>query len=91
MNYNKENLDATVGGGWNKYDGRHFGKVIWADLMSTQTIDGVNLENAKDYEWYRGTGVKTDFNIYAKVNYALSDVFSIYGDIQYRHIDYTRD
>ena len=27
---NKQGLQASLGGGWNKYDGDHFGKVIWA-------------------------------------------------------------
>ena len=26
---NKKGLEAVFGGGWNKYDGDHFGKVIW--------------------------------------------------------------
>ena len=26
---NKDNLEATIGGGWNRYDGDHFGRVIW--------------------------------------------------------------
>ena len=26
---NKKNLEAAIGGGWNKYDGDHFGRVTW--------------------------------------------------------------
>ena len=30
INYdNKKDLKATLGAGWNRYDGQHFGKVIW--------------------------------------------------------------
>lgn len=30
INYdNKKDLKATLGAGWNRYDGEHFGKVIW--------------------------------------------------------------
>ena len=35
------------------------------------------------------TGVKEDYNIYGKLNYQVNDQISIYGDIQYRGIDYT--
>ena len=41
-----------------------------------------------NYEWYRNRGIKTDFNIYGKVNYKLSNKLSIYADLQYRKIDY---
>ena len=30
VQYKKQNDDITFGGSWTKYDGEHFGKVIWA-------------------------------------------------------------
>jgi iron complex outermembrane receptor protein len=32
-NYKSEKLDVILGGGYNKYEGSHFGKVIWARLL----------------------------------------------------------
>jgi iron complex outermembrane receptor protein len=78
VSYQKDGIDASIGGGWNRYDGRHYGKVIWAQYLG---------DNAKDFEWYRGTGIKTDYNAYSKVNVALFDkVANVYADIQLRHI-----
>ena len=34
---------------------------------------------------------KTDYNIYGKVNYYLTNKLNVYGDMQYRHIDYEMD
>ncbi|MBN1768071.1 MAG: TonB-dependent receptor [Prolixibacteraceae bacterium] len=80
LNYDKNRSDFTLGGGWNRYDGRHFGNVIWAEYATN---------HEKDYEWYRNTGQKTDFNVYAKYNYALTPAFNLYADVQYRNIQYT--
>jgi len=82
LNYKHNRSDLTIGGAWNKYDGRHFGKVIWARFMS----DGM-----KDHEWYRGTGIKTDFNVFGKYNYLLTDGLSLYLDMQFRRIEHTID
>jgi iron complex outermembrane receptor protein len=53
------------------------------------------VANAVDFdtnhEWYRGTGLKKDFNVFGKYNYQLSDKISLYADLQYRHIDYDID
>lgn len=79
LNYKKENGDFTLGGGWNTYDGDHYGKVIWA-----QYLGDVDTDN----EWYRGNGLKKDFNIYGKVNCRLTEDLNFFADLQYRHIDY---
>ena len=77
--YNKGNHSLTVGGGANIYDGRHFGRVIWA-----KTAGDSNL----DYEWYRGTGLKKDDNIYSRYNLQLTEKLNASADLQYRYINY---
>jgi iron complex outermembrane recepter protein len=74
-----EMLKITVGGAWNQYYGRHYGKVIWAEYAS----NGDNNTN-----WYSATGLKDDFNIFAKVTYTVFKKFNLYGDLQYRNIYY---
>lgn len=80
VNYEEGKSTITLGGGYNIYDGRHFGKVIWAQYMG---------ENEKDHEWYHGTGLKKDFNIYGKYNLQISNSLSLFADLQYRTINYT--
>ncbi len=82
MNYKEGRSDLTVGGAWNKYDGDHFGKVIWARYMS----DGM-----KGHKWYDNNGVKWDFNVFAKYNFLLADGLNIYLDLQYRNIVHSID
>ena len=79
LNYRKEKSDLTIGGGWNNYDGKHFGKVIWAEYYGNTDMN---------HDWYRGTGVKEDYNIYTRYNYQLVENLNLYADLQYRHINY---
>jgi iron complex outermembrane receptor protein len=79
LHYEKNESSLTFGGGYNTYDGHHYGNVIWAARYSN---------NEKDHEWYRGKGKKDDFNIYGKYLYQLSGSVSLYADLQYRNIDY---
>ncbi len=76
-NGNKSKLN--IGGGGNIYDGDHFGRIIWAKYA-----DGAGY----DYEYYRGKGLKKDYNLYARYNYQFSANLNASADLQYRHIDY---
>ncbi|TWV07333.1 TonB-dependent receptor [Bacteroidaceae bacterium HV4-6-C5C] len=80
FNYTGERLAASLGGGLNRYDGDHFGKILWV-----KNYIG-NLDPDKDY--YRNNATKNDGNIYLKANYVLGSGVSAYGDLQYRFINY---
>ncbi len=79
LNYASGNIDFTLGGGWNEYDGDHFGDVIWARYAG---------DSEKGDRWYFNDATKTDFNIYGKLNYQLTSKLNAYVDLQYRSIDY---
>lgn len=79
-NYVKDKLNLIMGGGWNKYEGDHFGEVIWARFASDSEI--------RD-RYYDDNSTKTDFNFYTKANYVLDEQWSLYGDLQYRRVGYT--
>lgn len=76
---NNDNFNFTFGGAWNKYEGDHFGEVIWAEFASNSQI--------RD-RYYDNYGNKTDFNVFTKANYRLNDNFNLYGDLQIRAINY---
>lgn len=81
LDYNNfKKLNLSIGGGWNQFDNDHYGKVIWARFAST---------SESGYRYYSGRGLKTDFNLYAKAYYQLSTAFNVYGDLQFRSVDYT--
>jgi iron complex outermembrane recepter protein len=78
-NYKAEKLDVILGGGWNKYEGDHFGKVIWARYASQSELGD---------HYYNDFSTKTDGNIFAKANYNVSDKWSLFGDLQVRNVSY---
>lgn len=83
LNYKDEKVTATIGGGFNRYDGDHFGKVLWVKNYIGE-IDA-------SHEYYRNNGSKNDGNIYLKAEYKPAKKINIYADLQYRHIDYKID
>lgn len=81
LNYNnRRGLTANVGGGWNKYDGDHYGRVVWVRNYS----GSIN----PDHEYYRNNAKKTDMNVYGKMNYEFLPGMSAFADLQYRHVGY---
>ena len=78
-NYKNEKLDVIFGGGWNKYEGDHFGKVIWARNASQSELED---------RYYDDYANKTDGNIFAKANYQITEQLSLFGDLQYRSVNY---
>lgn len=81
VNYdNQKNLTANIGGGWNKYDGDHWGNVLW------HKVNG-DIARDNNFEYYRNNAKKTDFNIYGKANYEFVKGLSAFLDLQYRHVN----
>lgn len=77
--YQKDKLNATVGGSTNRYVGHHFGNVIW--VQNAKNLDVAN-------EYYRSKSIKDETNVYAKANAeVLSNLFAM-ADVQYRVIHY---
>jgi iron complex outermembrane recepter protein len=81
--YEKNGLEWTTGGGWNQYDGNHFGNITWYKTLKTNVLD------FKPVEFYRSIAKKTDFNVYSKLNAPITQQLSGYVDFQLRTIDYT--
>lgn len=79
VKYKEEKLDAILGGGWNKYEGDHYGKVIWARNSGPSELGD---------HYYDDYSSKTDGNIFAKANYQFTEKLSFYGDLQYRRVQY---
>jgi iron complex outermembrane receptor protein len=73
--YNKTQL--TFGGGYNQYDGKHYGKIIWAET---------GIPN--NYQWYDLNAHKKDANLYGKWQQQLTANFSSFLDLQYRRVNY---
>ena len=81
LTYKNRFINATLGGGANRYFGKHFGNVLWVKNYTGELVP--------DHEYYRNNGAKNDINIYIKADYRAISSLNIYADMQYRHIGYT--
>ena len=78
-NYKDDKLDFILGGAYNQYKGKHFGEVIWARYASTSELGD---------KYYDNYGNKNDGNLFAKISYQLTPKWSLYGDLQFRQVQY---
>ncbi len=72
--------DLILGGGANRYDGGHFGEIIWARVAGNTNI--------RD-RYYDNNAIKDDRNIYLKATYELKPGLNLFGDLQLRGINYS--
>ncbi len=72
-------VDAILGGGANRYDGDHFGEIIWMGVSGDTDI--------RD-RYYDNVAVKDDRNIYLKSTYEVRERLYLFGDFQWRNIYY---
>ena len=83
LNYQDEGLQATLGGGWNKYDGSHYGNVIWVRQAEAPIMP--------NHRYYDNMAHKQDMNVYGKMSYEFLPGLNAWGDVQYRYVDYRMD
>jgi iron complex outermembrane recepter protein len=77
LQYNRDGTQLTAGGGWNQYDGKHFGEVTWAQAGFPD-----------HYRWYDLDATKKDLNFYGKWQQRLGSRLQSFVDVQYRNVKY---
>lgn len=78
--YTGNRLDMIFNSSYSTYSGDHYGEIVWARNFSKDS-------SIRD-RYYDGNGKKTDFSVFAKASYDLSDELELYGDIQFRNVTY---
>ena len=82
LTYKKNKEQFILGGGWNKYDGLHFGA-----LPSNNPI--LATFDFTDFKYYNNNGIKKEYNTYAKWEHAFNDKLTSFLDLQFRHVQHT--
>ncbi|HEX5151716.1 MAG TPA: TonB-dependent receptor [Parafilimonas sp.] len=75
LRYKTGKDELTLGGSWSRYDGKHYGNLIWSEVKIPA-----------NYEYYNYPATKTDENIYVKWMHALNTKWNTFADVQYRHV-----
>jgi len=69
-----------LGGAWSRYQGGHYGDVIWAEFAETLP---------KETRYYENNADKRDANLYAKTDIHFNHGWNMFVDLQYRNVQYT--
>jgi iron complex outermembrane receptor protein len=77
VEYKKEKKEILIGVGTNRYEGNHFGKVIWANYMIP-----------KDHKWYDLDAKKTEQFVFGKWLQKINPKTNLFADLQLRTINY---
>lgn len=80
IQHQKKNTQLTIGGGWNGYDGKHFGEIIWAQVQPAVPVN---------YKWYNLTANKKDLSLFTKWTQQWGTNWQTYADLQVRNVNYT--
>jgi iron complex outermembrane receptor protein len=79
VQHQKNTTQVTIGGGWNQYDGKHFGEITWAAIPASVP---------EGYRWYDLDATKKDFSVYTKWTEQLGNHWQSFIDLQYRNVQY---
>ncbi len=81
LNYNsREGLNLILGGGYNEYNGDHYGEIVWARHAPDANIG---------HRYYDNNGFKKDFNSFLKATYEVWPGVNVFADLQYRTVSYS--
>jgi len=80
-NYSSDDkkLNANLGTAFSLYKGDHFGEVIWARFSG---------DTEQDNRYYENDATKTDYNLFTKASYSLTEKLTGFVDLQYRNVGY---
>ncbi len=79
VQHQKNKNSFSAGGVFTKYDGKHYGDIIWAQQQQAVPLN---------YRWYNLTAYKKDFSLFTKWAYQWDNKWQSFMDVQYRHIQY---
>ncbi len=80
-NYKNEKIEVISGFSSNYYKNSHYGEIIWGSDLAANT-------NIRD-RYYESNSKKSDFSVFSKATFTLSDNFKAFIDLQGRFVNYT--
>ena len=86
LRYVSERLRMNGGVNLSRYDGGHWGEMLWARLLGPG-YDYASMN--RDCTWYRNNGLKQEMTGFLRTEYQPLPWLTAYADLQYRHIGYS--
>ena len=85
LRYRSASLNLDGGVNLSRYEGAHWGEMLWARLLGA-SYDYASMN--RDFTWYRNTGLKQEVSTFLRAEYQPVSWLTAYADLQYRHIGY---
>jgi len=83
-NFKNDRWDIIGGLSLQNFKGNHFGYVTY---IAVDSIADKYLANG-DYKYYDSDASKLDGNAFVKAAFKITKHWTVFGDMQYRHVDY---
>ncbi len=86
-NYKDEQWDVVGGINIQQFRGNHFGYLTYTsnDIVRQKYLGG------GEHKYYDSDARKTDYSYYVKAAYRLTDQWDVFGDVQFRSVNYRTD
>ena len=95
VSFRKGSWDVTGGVSVQQFAGNHFGYLTYASPAMMDWFYKINTpvfdEKGLHYKYYDSDAAKLDASGFVKASVALSPDWSVFGDLQYRHVHYRTD
>ncbi len=89
VSFRKDAWDVVGGLSWQQFQGNHFGYLTYTSSQAVAEKYGISKE--KPLQYYDSDASKLDLSAFVKASYALSEAWSVFGDLQFRHVGYKTD
>ena len=84
INYEDEKWNVLGGFAMQTFEGDHYGHLTY---MANDELEAAYMQNGK-YTYYDSKAVKADQMLFAKATYNITNDWSAFADLQYRHVYY---
>lgn len=86
LNYTDEQWDIAVWLSMQNFEANHYGYLTYT---SNPTLSQNLKLNRRQYQYYDSDANKADASIYTKATLHISENLDAFGDLQFRHVNYT--
>ncbi len=89
VSFRKDAWDVVGGLSWQQFQGNHFGYLTYTSSQAVAEKYGISKE--KPLQYYDSDASKLDLSAFVKASYAIDEAWSVFGDLQFRHVGYKTD
>lgn len=90
-NYTDDRWDVIAGLNLQQFRGNHFGFLDYVKPNGYELSQVTIIAPYTGNKYYNSDADKNDYSAYAKATYHINDMWDVFADLQYRHVDYKTD